>query len=233
MVTAVEEKISLQSLFDKAYQRFVVEAASQCQTAAGDVSNLGCGGARCAVALSYPDVHPVLGVEGFVDAIEKHPELFDDSILKYKREKQVPLANLQDRLHDSILLGLRDTVPELPYWVEEDDVHEPFGNKSAMNWIYVRAAADLGVRFLHLTEKAFGRINPSNHYQVIWSVKQPSGWLRKFKISHEEMTGLELEQLYWDLTSKNWAVVKDHPELSLSRSPERYGKLEWIDSLSS
>ena len=97
----MSEKITLQNIFDLAWQAFIVEGRQPAWE-----HGLGCvyltkSGGKCGVGLAIPDGHPAQKFKGgFADLRDEFTELFDESILNMRAED---LRSFQSRLHDGMV----------------------------------------------------------------------------------------------------------------------------------
>ena len=98
----IVKKITLQQIFDAAWQTFIVEhqppatgpdTRDLCQYLTSD-------GRKCAIGLVLPDGHPSQRYEqGFGSLVECYPELFDKSVTELSPAQ---LAFFQRSLHDHL-----------------------------------------------------------------------------------------------------------------------------------
>jgi len=100
------KRISLQSLFDKAWQRFVVEnrrpgcADGGCRYQTLRKQGVQTEECRCAVGWSLPNIPEMLeSRSGFAQMVETDPFWFEKDLV-YLENKSVVLAGIQQRLHD-------------------------------------------------------------------------------------------------------------------------------------
>ncbi len=97
----MSDKITLQKIFDLAWQAFIIEDQPP------SLGNIAClyedsRGNRCAVGLALPKSHNALLFKGGFEAlVDAWPELFDEHIQALaKSDIADPLNKLQSRLHD-------------------------------------------------------------------------------------------------------------------------------------
>ena len=97
------EKISLQKIFNLAWEHFIVRDEPPA-VYNGACMYLTRDGRKCAVGLALPDGHPSQKFEcSFAHLVEGHPELFDESVKRMTRLRtRLRLDEFQRRLHDSM-----------------------------------------------------------------------------------------------------------------------------------
>jgi hypothetical protein len=94
------QPITLQRVFDKAWDAFVVNDGQPARTPAGGCAYLNENGNKCAIGLCIPDGHPAQKAETYVGGLFRDwPELFGD--LK-------GLSEAQEELHDGICTSTED-----------------------------------------------------------------------------------------------------------------------------
>ena len=99
----MSEKITLQKIFDLAWEHFIVGDGEPAFDECGGCSYETLDGRKCAVGLALPP-HP----EGedceyeysFSQVVEKLPQLFDSSVLQITYDK---LCHFQNMLHDRLI----------------------------------------------------------------------------------------------------------------------------------
>lgn len=92
--------ISLQDIFDAAWQAFIIDDKLPATTGAGGCSYLTSDGRKCAVGLCLPEGHETQNFWGCLsELVERHPELFDDQM---KAMKYTDLNEFQAALHDTL-----------------------------------------------------------------------------------------------------------------------------------
>lgn len=126
------KKISLQSIFDKSWDAFIVGDKPPARTV-GRCVYLTKDGDKCAVGLCIPDGHPAQSYRGNLATLTvKYPELFDDQILSLKGSSY--LYEFQARLHDS--LSDYDSINGKGVWKY---------NKTVMRTEYINVAEKYGL----------------------------------------------------------------------------------------
>lgn len=99
------KRITLQSIFDKAWQKFIVE---KCKPSMNDHTclyrnpNNGC---RCAIGWSLPNISQILDrCCKFSALVEAYPFIFDAEIVKHAESGRTRLDCFQESLHDNYAL---------------------------------------------------------------------------------------------------------------------------------
>ena len=96
-------KITLQAIFDLAWDAFIIKRKAPCLNASGTCAYVNYRGNRCAVGLAIPAGHPALQCEGpFGDLVDKYPELWAADVKSLSRAE---LTNFQTLLHDGLISG--------------------------------------------------------------------------------------------------------------------------------
>jgi hypothetical protein len=107
------EKITLQKIFDLAWQAFIVEGKSPGNEKGCLCEYLTASGRKCAIGLALPDGHPAQKSDlTFPVLVNEFPELFDDEIHEIQKDAHKsnlddddvddhPLAKFQFILHDA------------------------------------------------------------------------------------------------------------------------------------
>jgi len=97
------ELITLQKIFDLAWQKFIVEGGAPAADNNGKCSYLTYDGRKCAVGLALPDGHPAQkGAGRFSSLVCGYPELFGPDVLAVMGDPTGRLDRFQARLHDSL-----------------------------------------------------------------------------------------------------------------------------------
>jgi hypothetical protein len=104
------KKITLQDIFDKAWQAFIIEDKPPAVEFDSDKGKYCCryltpDGKKCAIGLSLPDHHEAQdSIGNFGAVIIEYQELFDTALVsKVAKEGYLRLANFQGRLHDDLI----------------------------------------------------------------------------------------------------------------------------------
>lgn len=106
-----QSKISLQNIFDLAWQKFIIENAPPAKVAENQCCYLTPDGKKCAVGLSLPDGHESQQSSKMFDAlVEKFPELFDEHIQRTPRYR---LREFQRKIHDNLCWYSMDWIFDL------------------------------------------------------------------------------------------------------------------------
>lgn len=103
-------KITLQTIFNKAYRHFVLKKGKPC--ALNHKSKISGNpvfqcrykwrGRKCAIGLALPEGHPSQKSQCPLDnLVDKWPELFSDDIVKLREANNLALARFQSDLHDT------------------------------------------------------------------------------------------------------------------------------------
>lgn len=97
------EPITLQKIFDLAWQKFIVEGGEPAADTNGRCLYLTEDGRKCAVGLALPDGHPTQGSGGtFSVLVRAYPGLFSLDVLGLVSDGDGELDRFQARLHDSL-----------------------------------------------------------------------------------------------------------------------------------
>lgn len=96
----MDKTISLQDIFDAAWQKFIVEDAPPAVSAQGCCSYLTEDGRKCAVGLCIPDGHKAQTIKdiGFSGLVHPFPELWADDVMGLTF---TALDIFQNSLHDA------------------------------------------------------------------------------------------------------------------------------------
>lgn len=95
--------ITLQMIFDLAWQKFIVEGAEPAADSSGMCAYLTADGRKCAVGLALPEGHDAQDSgKGFRGLVDEYSELFDPELVKIARDwdEEWSLGAFQNRLHD-------------------------------------------------------------------------------------------------------------------------------------
>ena len=94
-----KERIALQDIFDKAWQKFIVEDNPPALNEWGQCVYRNASGHRCAVGWSLPDGEWLDDKGSFSELVVNYPHLFDENMFEIDHED---LDTFQRLLHDSL-----------------------------------------------------------------------------------------------------------------------------------